>query len=353
MFIRKKSHDKKLIKKLILIFIFISLHAFSKNFQANNDELFIQYIQLNDKEKLRDLIVNNNINKDVLNRELLNVYDINILKILIENGANVNYICGEYTIFDNLIQSIVTENNSDGYYISLKYLLNHGLNPNLKNEKGETPLFKIYLANYFDLAKEPLELLLKYGANIDFKNNEGLTPLSNEVSNNTLDLVQLFLEKGANPYVLNNKGEDVFDLVKSEKMKKLLKKYTADYGELFEIINSCQNNKNIELTLAKLEKSNIRTLTKFNKPKYFTDTQYISILNDYAFFLSETDRYKEAIPILERVILLSPNRAIAYGNLSSCYKKLYKETGDKNYKIEQKKHLKKYIRLWINLYLKI
>lgn len=47
---------------------------------------------------------------------------------------------------------------------------------------------------------------------------------------------------------------------------------------------------------------------------------YVNILNDYAFFLSKTpNRHQEAIPILKRVIQLSPKRHIAYLNLGDTY----------------------------------
>lgn len=49
-----------------------------------------------------------------------------------------------------------------------------------------------------------------------------------------------------------------------------------------------------------------------------------NILNDYAYFLSLTyDRYKEAIPLLEQVIGLSPERASAYLNIADSYYKLF------------------------------
>ena len=57
-----------------------------------------------------------------------------------------------------------------------------------------------------------------------------------------------------------------------------------------------------------------------------TDKRYISLLNDYAFFLSETEnKYGEAIPILRDVIYLDPKRAVTYINLGDVYGKI----GDK------------------------
>lgn len=81
------------------------------------------------------------------------------------------------------------------------------------------------------------------------------------------------------------------------------------------------------------------------KPKIYTDSQYVLLLNNYAYYLSETDRYEEAMPILEKVINLSQNRAVAYLNLGDCYDKLYKNSKDEKDKEKSIKNYKKYISL--------
>lgn len=65
------------------------------------------------------------------------------------------------------------------------------------------------------------------------------------------------------------------------------------------------------------------------KPTGMTDAAYVMLLNDYGFFLSETsDRYEEAIPILEKVIALDPKRHVAHLNLGDTYRKIIAETKD-------------------------
>ena len=44
--------------------------------------------------------------------------------------------------------------------------------------------------------------------------------------------------------------------------------------------------------------------------------QYIARLNDYAFFLQETDRDDQAVPIFREVINEDPEREVAYLNLA-------------------------------------
>jgi tetratricopeptide (TPR) repeat protein len=54
--------------------------------------------------------------------------------------------------------------------------------------------------------------------------------------------------------------------------------------------------------------------------------QYMSAINDYAFFLAENKEFSQAIPILRRVVALNSNRVVAYLNLADS---LW-EAGNKN-----------------------
>lgn len=111
-----------------------------------------------------------------------------------------------------------------------------------------------------------------------------------------------------------------------------------------EIFNNYKKTFNIQKTIVELEEESISTIIN-NKPSFYSDSQYVSLLNDYAYFLSETDRYKEAIPILERVILLSPNRAVAYLNLGDCYYKDYQKSESNSDKDKVVENYKRYVSL--------
>ncbi len=93
-----------------------------------------------------------------------------------------------------------------------------------------------------------------------------------------------------------------------------------------------------------LEKGGIKELIYYHPPE-IEYNKYIQYLNDYAFFLSETDRYKEAIPILEKVINLSPERVVAYLNLGDCYYKEYQKSNKKSDKEKVIENYKKYVSL--------
>lgn len=101
--------------------------------------------------------------------------------------------------------------------------------------------------------------------------------------------------------------------------------------------------KDIQNAIDTLEKSGIKTILK-NKPPDMPTDNYITILNDYAFYLSETDnRYEEAIPILQNVISLSPKRHVAYLNLGDVYLKLFKSKHNAEFKEIAKGYYLKYI----------
>lgn len=97
-----------------------------------------------------------------------------------------------------------------------------------------------------------------------------------------------------------------------------------------------------------MEESGVKELIESGIPKSLSKSQYVSILNDYAFYLSETERYNEAIPMLEKVLLLSPERAVAYLNLGDVYESNYTFEEDKSYLEKKEMMYKKYLLLLKN-----
>lgn len=94
-----------------------------------------------------------------------------------------------------------------------------------------------------------------------------------------------------------------------------------------------------------LEESGIQDIME-NIPRDMTREDYALILNDYAFYLSETeDRYEEAVPLLERVIEIEPERAAAYLNIADTYLKIYQEGNDESLKEKARDNYNKYLSL--------
>jgi len=94
-----------------------------------------------------------------------------------------------------------------------------------------------------------------------------------------------------------------------------------------------------------LEDSSIQDIIE-SIPRDMTIEDYALILNNYGFYLSETeDRYEEALPVLERVIEIASERAVAYLNIADTYLKIYHENNDESLKEKVKANYNKYLSL--------
>lgn len=78
---------------------------------------------------------------------------------------------------------------------SLEIMLNHGLNVNLSNHKGDTLLM---LASYHN-SLEVAQMLLQRGAEVDKTNNRNQTPLAGVCFKGYVEMAKLLLQYGANP----------------------------------------------------------------------------------------------------------------------------------------------------------
>ncbi|MBI5141474.1 MAG: DUF4148 domain-containing protein [Nitrospirae bacterium] len=77
-----------------------------------------------------------------------------------------------------------------------------------------------------------------------------------------------------------------------------------------------------------LEDASVKAILD-TRPEDIPDQKYVNILNDYAFFLSETaERLEEAEPVLNRVIGMSPDRTPAYLNRGDLLMKIFGKRGD-------------------------
>lgn len=94
---------------------------------------------------------------------------------------------------------------SDALWI--RFLLQRGADPNVRNKKGVTPL-QIAAALGFN---EGVEELVKGGANINVADQTGETPLITSVHSRNVGLVRLLLGKGADPDRSDNSGRSARD----------------------------------------------------------------------------------------------------------------------------------------------
>jgi len=93
-----------------------------------------------------------------------------------------------------------------------------------------------------------------------------------------------------------------------------------------------KGKRDVREAIRTLEKHGVRNLLT-EKPEQMVEAIYVTILNDYGFYLSETeDRYPEAENILKKVIEVSPDREVTYLNLGDVYFKMSKKRTPDNLK---------------------
>ena len=104
----------------------------------------------------------------------------------------------------------VTEGNEVNLEMC-ELLIEGGADVNLQDNSGNTPLILAILE--FDL--EMCEILIESNADVNLQNNRGDTPLHIAARNSEylpiLDIIDLLIQKGANPTIANGNGDTLVD----------------------------------------------------------------------------------------------------------------------------------------------
>jgi ankyrin repeat protein len=120
---------------------------------------------------------------------------IEIIKILVENGAGVNALCeGDTTALWKAV--------SIGSIEVVVYLVENGADINQTDNGGFTALFR---ATQWDGPIEIIKYLIETGADINHTNDAGYTALFEAVYSNNIDVIRFLVEAGAD---INHKDSD-------------------------------------------------------------------------------------------------------------------------------------------------
>ena len=146
---------------------------------------------------------------------------------LLENGANPNHFWeGGGSVMHSL-------NYLDKGF--LEAALKFGGNPNLISSKGGiTPIFNAVSPNN----KQNLDALLAAGANINAQNSMKLTPMAFAVTYGQYDVVLKLLSQGADPFIVNNWGNDLSWGVNEDCKMHAPKERSEDFSEVIKVLRS-------------------------------------------------------------------------------------------------------------------
>ncbi len=172
----------------------------------------LYFVRYNEMKKISKLLIKYGANIDCLlsnNKEyLLNAlkYGNNYLaKLLLEkNNTNINEVDeGGNTLLHRTSGYINAQD-------SMKLLLDHGADPNIKNINMQTPLH--IAANIGNFSS--VSILLKYGADANIQDEDGATPLYLCVNRRgDSNVYKNFIDNGANPDIVNSSGISPLHLV--------------------------------------------------------------------------------------------------------------------------------------------
>ncbi|MBN2424087.1 MAG: ankyrin repeat domain-containing protein [Calditrichaceae bacterium] len=201
---------------LLTIFLYVyscSQHTLHKAITTNNDREVVE--QINAKKKLN---TRNEKGQTPLDLAVI-AGNRDYVKMLLDAGANIN----EGAVFravscpDTIILKLFLDRISDvniieinretplhracreAKYTSAKKLLIKGASVNARDNHDNTPLLLAACADNPEIIK----LLVQHGAEINAANKDGETALHTAAINNQNDAVKYLMDKGANPNLMN------------------------------------------------------------------------------------------------------------------------------------------------------
>lgn len=159
--------------------------------------------------------------------------NIEIVRLLIKSGANVNKISADGHTPLKIACSAYESPPVDDM---VKLLLDNGAEPGIYNKWTDGPL------HYAAMYKQPgaVKMLIQYGADVNAKGSYGRTPLIYGASSARMpDMVKFLIDSGADVNATNDSGENaLFELITREESNSEIAKILLDNGIKKDLRNS-------------------------------------------------------------------------------------------------------------------
>lgn len=174
--------------------------------------------------------------------------DIEVLKLVVEKGVDVNMIVDTKCNHTKLLRAC-DYNQID----IVKYLLTL---PNI--DIKVVSILKNTVLHLCD-KKEIAKMLVEAGADINALNNNGETPIMSDTYNNNIEKIKYLASNGADLTIKNNKGRTIYDFVSDKSILKtplesakeaaLRLSNNKDRSELIQYILSLYQTSNVDVLL--------------------------------------------------------------------------------------------------------
>lgn len=237
--------------------------------ELNNLEMIKLFLEHEADVNILDNDENNCLLKMFRRNKIQNKNDVEIVKLLIKYGANVNFV-NEYPVLSEAIDitsnfgpevvELLLENEADPNYIygnetvlleifesyqkstisndllNVPILLKYGANPNILDKFGNNAIL-LAIKNNFPL--EIINLLIDNNANINVINKHNMTALMYAAKSIDTDpdychqLINLLLDNKINTYLCNNSGQTALIIIAKKLFGVNSFNYTEYHSKLF------------------------------------------------------------------------------------------------------------------------
>jgi ankyrin repeat protein len=213
------SMKKNILFLILLIFSTVSCQSFRS---IHNNALLIDAINKNDHKKvLRAIALGADVNQRLGGGGTplmiaVEHDDVELIDILLRNGAilKAEDLQGQTALFDA------------AYYHSnkvLRFLIEKGANIHVKDYWDTTALLRVCDPSNIKGDKVgTAKILIENGVDINVPDKEGYTPIFKASSSGNIELVKLLLKNGANPNIQTNYGDPPLDITKCSDNKKIV-----------------------------------------------------------------------------------------------------------------------------------